>query len=70
MKSKEKEVGMSGKATRKRCGENKMCALACCPCTLDIRKLKPLVNRAMFICKSCGRVANEKKNLCVPVSLR
>ena len=61
---------MSGKATRACCGENKMCALTCCPCNLDIKKITPLVNRPMFICKSCGRVANEKQNLCVPVRLR
>jgi len=61
---------MSGKATRECCGENKMCALACCPCNLDIKKIAPLVNKPMFICKSCGRVANDKQNLCVPVRLR
>jgi len=58
------------KSARVCCGEDKMCALACCPCTLDIGKLKPLVNKPMFICKSCGRVANEKANLCKPVSIR
>ena len=47
----------------------KMCALACCPCNLDVDKLKPLVNDAKFICSSCGRVANEKKNLCRPEPL-
>jgi len=61
---------MSKEMTRNCCGENKMCALACCPCALDIKKMMPLVNKPRFICKSCGRVANEKKNLCVPVSLR
>ena len=61
---------MSGKTTRKCCGENKMCALACCPCNLDIKKIAPLANKPLFICKSCGRVANEKQNLCVPVVLR
>jgi transposase-like protein len=47
----------------------KMCALACCPCNLDIEKLKPLVRNAKFICSSCGRVAAEQKNLCQPVAL-
>ncbi len=61
---------MSAKSAGKCCGENKMCALACCPCTLDIRKLMPLVNQPKFICKSCGRVANKKENLCKPVAIR
>jgi len=57
-------------STRQCCGEDKMCALACCPCTIDIRKLMPLVNKPRFICKSCGRVANAKTNLCNPVAIR
>jgi hypothetical protein len=48
---------------------NKMCVMTCCPCHLDIKKLKPLVRNAKFICKSCGRVANDKKYLCQPVAL-
>jgi len=51
------------------CGENKMCALTCCACNLDIEKIKPLVNEPKFICKSCGRVANKEENLCQPVAL-
>ena len=47
----------------------KMCAMACCPCNLNVEKLKPLVNDANFICGSCGRVANDKKNLCCPEPL-
>ena len=58
------------KSARQCCGENKMCALACCPCTLDISELMPLVNKPQFICKSCGRVANRKANLCKPVLIR
>ena len=61
---------MSKKAKRECCGENKMCALTCCPCNLDIKKLVLLVNKPKFICESCGRVANEKKTLCAPVRLR
>ena len=61
---------MSKKTTMECCGANKMCALTCCPCNLDIKKIASLVNKPMFICKNCGRVANEKKNLCVPVRLR
>ena len=39
----------------------KMCAMTCCPCHLDIKKLKPLVRNPKFICKACGRVAADKK---------
>jgi transposase-like protein len=51
------------------CGENKLCALTCCPCNLDLDVIKPLVNNPKFICQSCGRVANEAENLCKPVAL-
>lgn len=47
----------------------KMCAMTCCPCHLDIKKLKPLVRNAKFICKACGRVANDKTYLCEPVAI-
>ena len=46
-----------------------MCALTCCPCNLDVEKIKPLVNDAKFICKACGRVANSEDNLCQPIPL-
>jgi len=39
----------------------KVCAMTCCPCHIDIRKLKPLVRTPKFICKACGRVAADKK---------
>jgi hypothetical protein len=48
---------------------DKMCALTCCPCHLDVEKLKPLVRSPQFICKSCGRVAASEKHLCDPASL-
>ena len=51
------------------CGPDKMCSLTCCPCDLDVEKIKPLVNQPKFICTSCGRVANEDKNLCKPQPL-
>ncbi len=51
------------------CGENKMCALTCCSCSLDLKKIKPLVNNPKFICKGCGHVANKKENLCQPTPL-
>ena len=61
---------MSKKTTKQCCSEDTLCALTCCPCNLDIKKISRLVNKPRFICKSCGRVANEKKNLCQPVALR
>lgn len=51
------------------CGDNKLCALTCCPCDLDLKVVKPLVNSPEFICEACGRVANSEKNLCKPVPL-
>jgi transposase-like protein len=47
----------------------KMCDLTCCPCNLDLDKIRPLVRDAKFICKSCGRVAADKGHLCQPVKL-
>ena len=52
------------------CGPDKMCSLTCCPCDLDIEKIKPLVDQPEFICAVCARVANESKDLCKPESLR
>jgi hypothetical protein len=52
------------------CGPDKMCAMTCCPCNLDVEKLKPIVNNPKFICKACGRVANEEKHLCQPDPLK
>jgi hypothetical protein len=60
---------MCGEASVKCCGEDKLCALTCCPCNIDIEKLKLLVNKPKYICKQCGRVANEEKNLCQPAPL-
>ncbi len=60
---------MSHHETVKCCGENKLCALTCCSCNLDVERIKPLVNRPKFICESCGRVANSEANLCQPVPI-
>lgn len=51
------------------CAPDKMCAMTCCPCVLDIKTLKKLANKPKFICKACGRVANAKKNLCRPAKM-
>ena len=60
---------MSPESGAKCCGEDKLCALTCCPCNLDVEKIKPIVNEPKFICKSCGRVANNERNLCQPTPL-
>ena len=52
-----------------KCGVNKLCSMTCCGCKVDVKALKPLVNEPKYICKSCGRVANKKTNLCNPVAL-
>ncbi len=49
--------------------ENKMCAMTCCPCNLDMDKIKPLVKEPKYICSSCGRVAASAENLCQPEKL-
>lgn len=52
------------------CGPDKMCALTCCACGLDLEEIMPLVNDAQFICEACGRVANSRENLCKPIDLK
>jgi hypothetical protein len=37
----------------------KMCAMTCCPCNINLDELKELVRNPGFICKSCGRVAEK-----------
>lgn len=51
------------------CNGEKLCALTCCSCAVDLKAVKPLVNAPRFICKACGRVANARVNLCKPVAL-
>ena len=47
----------------------KMCAMTCCPCHLDLAKIKALSAKPGFICKSCGHVAEKEENLCDPQAL-
>lgn len=35
----------------------------------NTKEYHELVRNPRFVCKNCGRVAAEKKNLCVPVEL-
>ena len=48
----------------------KMCALTCCSCNMDIKKIKPIVKQAKYVCEACGHVAAKAKNLCDPISLK
>jgi hypothetical protein len=35
----------------------------------NTQEYKSLVRDPQFMCKHCGRVAKDKKNLCVPIKL-
>jgi len=48
---------------------NKICQLTKKAHEFDIEKIKELTLNSKFICKCCGRTANDKENLCSPVSL-
>ena len=56
---------------KKETGHNeKMCALTCCACNMDLKKVQSVAKDAEFICKDCGHVAAKAKNLCEPVALK
>lgn len=38
--------------------------------TQSLEQIKEFVKKPHFICKKCGRVAKENKNLCEPVALK
>ncbi len=48
---------------------NKMCQLTKQAHKFDVEKVKKLTSNPKFICKCCGRTANDKENLCSPVYL-
>jgi hypothetical protein len=60
---------MATKAKAKGWHEDKLCALACCCCRVDVKELRPLVKDAKFICKECGRAAAKASSLCHPAKL-
>ncbi len=49
--------------------KNKMCQQTKDAHNFDIEKVKSLTSNPKFICKCCGRTANDKENLCSPVLL-
>ena len=49
--------------------DNKMCKLTQPAQKFDLDKVKKLTSNPKFICKCCGRTANNKENLCSPAPL-
>jgi len=49
--------------------EDKLCALACCCCRVNVKELRPLVKDPKFLCKECGRAAAKASSLCHPAKL-
>ena len=47
----------------------RMCKLTEQADKFNLEKIKKLTSNPKFICKHCGRKANNKENLCKPVSL-
>ncbi len=47
----------------------KMCQLTQPVHKFNLNKVKKLTSNPKFICKCCGRTANNKKNLCSPATL-
>jgi len=50
--------------------ENRMCRLAQPPNEFDLEKVAALASNPQFICRCCGRTANDKENLCNPAPLQ
>ncbi len=48
---------------------NKLCELTKPHNQFDMEKILPLVNEPKYICRCCGRLANEKNVICNPIQL-
>jgi len=48
---------------------NKMCQRTKNAFKFDVEEIKTLTSDPQYICKCCGRTANDKENLCSPTSL-
>lgn len=49
--------------------EHKMCKMTQPMSKFDIEKVRALTSNPKYICRCCGRTANDKENLCNPVPL-
>jgi len=50
--------------------EHKICQRTKKANRFDVEEIKKLTSNSKFICKCCGRTANDKKNLCSPTNLK
>ncbi len=50
--------------------KEKMCAVTCCPCNIDLEKVKSRSDDPQYICKTCGRVANSAEHVCDPEPMK
>jgi hypothetical protein len=50
--------------------ENKMCVVCSPAMNFDMERVKKLSSDPKFVCRCCGRTANESENLCSPVDLK
>jgi hypothetical protein len=48
----------------------KMCQLSQPAHKFNLKKVKKLTSNPAYICKCCGRTANNEINLCSPTSLK
>jgi len=49
--------------------EHRMCMMTRPLGKFDLEKVIKLADNPQYICKCCGRMANDKENLCSPVTL-